>query len=61
MIAGLMLILIGLIIFVYPQFLVMLLAGLFIMAGITTIAVSMQFRKMRRQPKSAVVSWITRY
>ncbi len=61
MITGLLFILIGILIAIYPQILVIMIAGFFILSGLGIIAMSWQFRRLHHKANSRIMNWIIRY
>ncbi len=61
MMTGLVLILMGITILFYPQILVLMISGFLIAVGLGIVAVSWQFRRLRRQSQSRFVNWIIRW
>ena len=61
MITGLFFVLAGILIAVYPQILVMMIAGFFILFGLGIMITSWQFRRFHRQASSRFMNWIIRY
>jgi len=61
MVTGLIFILIGLIILFYPQILIIMIASLFILFGFGLMAMSWQFRRLRKQAQSRFVNWLIRW
>ena len=58
---GILLILFGVLIVLYPQILQIMIAGLFITIGVVICAISWRLRRMRKAGASGVASWITRF
>ena len=61
MITGLIIVLLGIGILIYPQILVMMISGLFILFGTGMMLTAWQFRRLRRNSKSRFINWIVRY
>ena len=61
MFTGLCFVILGLLILFYPQILVAMIAGLFVMFGLGMMATAWQFRRMRRQSQSRFINWIVRF
>ena len=61
MITGLIIVLLGIGILIYPQILVMMISGLFILFGMGMMLTAWQFRRLRRNSTSRFVNWIIRY
>ena len=61
MFTGLCFVILGLLILFYPQVLVAIIAGLFVMFGLGMMATAWQFRRMRRQSQSPFINWIVRF
>jgi hypothetical protein len=61
MVTGFVFVLLGLLILYYPQILIAMVAGLFIMFGVGMMLASWQFRRMRKSSASRFVNWIIRY
>ena len=61
MITGLMFVLMGILIAAYPQILVMMISGVFVLFGVGMMATAWQFRRLHRQSGSRFINWIVRY
>jgi len=61
MVTGLLLILFGVLILLYPQLLVAMIAGLFMLFGFGMMVTAWQFRRLKRHSQSRFVNWIVRY
>jgi hypothetical protein len=61
MITGLIIVLLGIGILIYPQILVMMISVLFILFGTGMMLTAWQFRRLRRNSTSRFVNWIVRY
>lgn len=61
MVTGLLFILFGVLILLYPQLLVAMIAGLFMLFGAGMMLTAWQFRRMKRASGSKFVNWIVRY
>ncbi len=61
MVIGALFLLFGVLILLLPQILVALVAAFFIGIGMTLMAVSWRFRRMRRHAGSHWASWIARW
>jgi hypothetical protein len=61
MITGLLFVLFGVLILLYPTLLVAMVAGLFMLFGLGMMATAWQFRRMKRESRSSFVNWIVRY
>ena len=61
MFTGLCFVVLGLLILFYPQILVAMIAGLFVMFGLGMMATAWQFRRMHRQSSSRFINWIVRF
>ena len=61
MITGLAFVVFGILILLYPQLLVALIAGLCMLFGLGMMIASWQFRQFKRPSSSRFVNWIVRY
>lgn len=61
MAVGIFLILLGVLILAYPQILVAMIAGLFILAGAILVGLAWQFRRLKRHAQSRWMNWVIRY
>ena len=61
MITGVFLVIFGVLILVYPQLLVAMIAGLFVLFGLGMMAAAWQFRRLKRHSQSRFVNWIVKY
>ena len=61
MFTGLFLVFAGFFILLYPQILVLMIAGFLIMLGGGIMVASWQFRRLKRRSNSQFVNWIARY
>lgn len=61
MIAGIFFILSGILIALYPQILVIVISGFFIMLGLGILLASLQFRRLNRHANSRFMDWIIRF
>ena len=61
MVTGLFFIFFGVLILLYPQLLVALIAGVFVLFWIGMMATAWQFRRLKRPWQSRFVNWIIRY
>jgi len=61
MITGLFFVLAGILVALYPQILVMLISGFFILLGAGIMIASLQFRRLHRRANSRFMNWIIRY
>ena len=61
MLTGLFLILMGVLILIYPRILVLMIGLLVIGLGVSVMAVSWQFRRLRRKAQSPFTQWIMRW
>ncbi len=61
MLTGLCFVLIGILVLLYPQILVVMIASLFMLFGLGMMAAGWQFRKVRRQFDSPFLKWIVRW
>jgi len=61
MITGLVFVVVGVLVLLYPQILVVMFSSLLILFGLGMMAASWQFRRMRKQPESRFINWIIRY
>ena len=61
MITGLCFVILGIAILFYPQILVALISGMFILFGLGMMAASWQFRRLRKQSGSRFINWIIRF
>jgi uncharacterized membrane protein YqjE len=61
MLTGFSFVIFGLLILLYPQILVAMVAGLLILFGLGMMAAAWQFRRLRKRPASPFVNWIIRY
>jgi len=60
MVMGLLLVVFGLLVVVYPQLLVGLISGILIGTGLVMCLISWRWRRMRRRSESAFVNWMIR-
>ena len=58
MLSGLLLIVLGLLIYVYPRMIVAMLAGMLIAAGISMMLLRWRLRRMFRTPEQATNGWM---
>lgn len=58
---GIFLILLGVLILAYPQILVAMIAGCFLLAGVTLVGIAWQFRRLKRHAQSRWMDWVIRY
>ena len=61
MATGLIFVLLGFLILLYPQILVAMISGVLVLFGFGIMATSWQFRRLRRQSNSQFINWITRF
>ena len=61
MITGLFFVILGFLIYRYPQILVAMISAVLIMFGLGIMATSWQFRRLRKQSQSRFMNWIIRY
>ena len=61
MITGACFVLFGVLLWIYPQLLTLLIAGLFVLFGLGMMAASWQFRRAHRTSQSTFVNWIIRW
>ncbi len=61
MMTGLCFIVMGVLVLFYPRLLVVMLASILILIGIGMMAVSWQFRRLRRHSQSRFMNWIIRF
>ena len=61
MITGVLFVLFGLAIWVYPQILVAMVSSVFVLFGLGIMATSWQFRKLKRHSASPFINWIVRW
>lgn len=61
MATGLLFILFGVLILLYPQLLIAMIAGMFIVFGAGMMLTAWQFRRFKRSSQSKFVNWIVRY
>mgnify|MGYP001607746824 CR=1 FL=1 len=61
MITGLFLVILGFLIYRYPQILVAMISAVLIMFGLGIMATSWQFRRLRKQSHSRFINWIIRW
>ena len=61
MFTGLFFVVLGVLILLYPQILIAMVAVLFILFGLGMMAAAWQFRRLRRQSSSRFVNWIVRF
>ena len=61
MVTGLVFVLFGLAIWVYPQILVAMVSSVFVLFGLGMMATSWQFRRLKRQSASPFINWIIRW
>ena len=61
MITGLCFVILGFLIYRYPQILVAMISGFLILFGLGMMATSWQFRRLRKQSESRFINWIIRW
>ena len=61
MITGLCFVMLGVLIWWYPQILVAMISGFLILFGLGMMAASWQFRRLRKHSESRFINWIIRY
>ena len=61
MITGLSLVMLGVLIWWYPQILLAMISGFLILFGLGMMAASWQFRRLRKHSESRFINWIIRY
>lgn len=61
MMTGLGFVIAGLVVVLFPQVLILMISGLLMMIGFGIMAMSWQFRRLRRHSESPFVNWIVRY
>ena len=60
MITGLCFVMLGVLIWWYPQILVAMISGVLILFGLGMMAASWQFRRLRKHSESRFINWIIR-
>jgi len=61
MITGLFFVILGFLIYRYPQVLVAMISGFLVLFGLGMMATSWQFRRMRKHSESRFINWIIRW
>lgn len=61
MVTGFGFVVLGVLILLYPQILVAMVAGLLVLFGLGMMAASWQFRRLHKRANSAFMNWIIRY
>lgn len=61
MITGLCFVILGVLIWWYPQILVAMISGFLMLFGFGMMAASWQFRRLRKHSASRFINWIIRY
>ena len=61
MLTGLIFVVLGVLVLLYPHILVFFFASLLILFGLATMAAGYQFRRMKRASSSRFISWIARW
>ena len=61
MIIGLFFVLAGALIALYPQILVIMIAGFLVLFGLGIMITSWQFRRLHHKANSRIMNWIIRY
>lgn len=61
MMTGFVFVLAGLVVLFYPQVLILMISGVFIVIGLGIMITSWQFRRLRKQSGSTFMNWIIRY
>lgn len=61
MLTGLLFVIVGLLILWYPQILIAMISGVFVLFGLGMMAASWQFRKLKKQSQSPFINWIIRF
>ncbi len=61
MLTGLVFVLIGILIVIFPRLLELFVATLLVFFGLGIMATSWQFRRLRRQSQSRFINWIIRW
>ena len=61
MITGLVFVILGFLIYWYPQILVAMVSGVLVLFGLGMMAASWQFRRMQRRSTSPFINWIIRW
>ncbi len=61
MVTGLVIVLVGVLMFVHPELLSYLIASLFVLFGLGMMAAAWQFRHAKRSSQSRFINWIVRY
>lgn len=61
MITGLFFVILGFLIYRYPQILVAMISGFLVLFGLGMMAASWQFRRMQRRSTSPFINWIIRW
>ena len=61
MLTGLVIVILGILIYLHPHILVAMVSGVMILFGLGMMAASWQFRRLRRQSHSRFINWIVRF
>jgi hypothetical protein len=61
MLTGASFVILGVLVWLHPEILVAMVAGVLILFGLGMMAASWQFRKFRKASRSRFVNWIIRY
>ena len=61
MITGLFFVILGFLIYRYPQILVAMISGFLVLFGLGMMAASWQFRRMQKRSGSPFINWIIRW
>lgn len=61
MLTGLVFVIVGVLVLLYPQILVVMFSGVLILFGLGMMAAAWQFRRLKRQSESRFINWIVRY
>ncbi len=61
MITGLLFVLMGVLVLLYPHILVVMFSACLVLFGLGMMATSWQFRRLRRRSESRFINWIVRW
>ena len=61
MLTGLVFVIIGILVLLYPQILVVMVSGVLILFGLGMMAAAWQFRRLKRHSESRFINWIVRW
>ena len=61
MITGLFFVILGFLIYQYPQILVAMISGFLVLFGLGMMAAGWQFRRMQKRSDSPFINWIIRW